>query len=88
MPKKEILIEKLMRKRIPRNFTVKELDALMRACGCEKSSGGRGSSLSYYHIETNRILVFDGPHPGNELYPYQIKRVREFLIDLGEVKGV
>ena len=28
--------------------------------------------------------MFDGPHPGNELYVYQVKKVREFLQSLDE----
>lgn len=85
LPKKDDLIEKLMRKSIPKNFTKRELDALMRYCGCEKDSGGRGSAISYYHKATGRILRFDGPHPGNELYPYQIKLVRTFLNEINEL---
>jgi len=85
VPKKEALIEKLMRKQIPKNFTTKELDALMGKCGCEKYPGGRGSSISYYHKETGRILIFDSPHPGNELYTYQVRKVREFLKEIGEI---
>lgn len=85
MPKKDALIEKLMRKSIPKNFTKKELDSLMSKCGCEKYLGGRGSAIAYYHKTSGRILQFDGPHPGNELYPYQIKMVRQFLQEIGEV---
>lgn len=67
MPKKEDLLAKLMRKPAPTNFTVRELDTLMSKCGCKRDSGGRGSGIRYVQIETGRILVFDGPHPGNEL---------------------
>ena len=28
----------------------------------------------------------DGPHPGNELYPYQIKRIIAFLEGVGEIE--
>ena len=69
MPKKSVLIEKLIRKPIPRNFTKQELDALMNKCNCDKFSGGRGSGIGYVHRETKRIVQFDEPHPGNELYP-------------------
>ena len=93
MPKKEDLMEKIWRKSIPKNFTVNELDALIHMgegdgnrgmCGCEKCSGGRGSAIAYIHISTGRKLIFDGPHPGKELYSYQIKKVRTFLEDIGE----
>ena len=86
MSKKEILMTKLLRKPAPTNFTVRELDALMSKCGCTKYSGGRGSGLRYYHVHTGRVLTFDGPHPGNELYRYQVKAVIVFLQDIDEIK--
>ena len=85
MPKKEKLLEKLFRTPIPKNFTVNELDALMGQCGCVRGNGGRGSAISYYHRATGHILRFDGPHPGNELYCYQIKMIREFLDAVNEI---
>lgn len=85
MPKKEGLLQKLCRKPIPKNFTKSELDILMKKCECEKYSGGRGSSIAYLHKETKRILQFDEPHPGKELYIYQIKMTIQFLKDIGEL---
>lgn len=85
MPKKDKLLNKLMQKRIPKNFTTNDLDALMSQCGCTKHSGGRGSAIMYIHTATNLKLVFDGPHPGNELYTYQVKLVRKFLKDINEI---
>ena len=85
MPKKEVLLKKLMKKPLPKNFTTRELDTLMKQCGCEKYSGGRGSSIAYYHRDSKRILTFDGPHPGNELYTYQIKMVLAFLKEIKEL---
>lgn len=84
MPKKENLLAKLFAARLPRSFTTNDLDALMRYCNCEKTPGGRGSAISYYHLPTKRILRFDGPHPENTLYAYQVKMVRNFLIEIGE----
>ena len=85
MGKKEELLDKLLRRPIPRNFTVNELDLLMKKCGCEKFSGGRGSGIGYVHMESKRILQFDSPHPGKELYTYQIKKTIAFLKDIGEI---
>lgn len=85
MPKKKELIEKLCRKPNPKNFTTRELDLLMGKCGCEKFSGGRGSGIGFVHTETNRILQFDQPHPGNELYRYQIIKTIEFLKEIGQL---
>ena len=86
MPKKKELLNKLFRKPYPKNFTIRELDILMRKCDCEKFNGGRGSSIGYIHNKTKSILQFDGPHPGNELYKYQIDKVKQYIeaIDEGE----
>lgn len=86
MPKKDELVRKLLSKPMPTNYTVRELDALMSKCGCTKFEGGRGSGIGYLHNKSKRIIQFDGPHPGHELYRYQIKKVIEFLQELGEIK--
>lgn len=86
MPKKKDLLEKLCRKPCPNNFTTRELDLLMKKCSCERFEGGRGSGVGYVHEGTKRILQFDQPHPGNELYRYQIEKVIKFLRDIGELK--
>lgn len=83
--KKEDLIQKLTTKPTPRNFSMRELDFLMKRCGCLKKQGGRGSSVAYVHAETKRILQFDQPHPGTELYTYQVKMVIAFLQGIGQI---
>ena len=85
MPTKKELIQKLTAKRLPRNYTVRELDTLMSKCNCEKYQGGRGSGIGYKHIGTGRAIQFDAPHPGKELYAYQVKAVIEFLKSIGEI---
>ena len=85
MPGKESLLNKLTSKPLPTNFTMRELDTLMKKCGCRKFSGGRGSGIGYIHDETGRIVQFDAPHPGNELYRYHINMIKKFLKDIGEI---
>ena len=68
------------------NFMTRELDTLMQKCGCRKYSGGRGSAIKYVHEESGRVLAFDAPHPGNELYRYHVNAVKKFLSDIGEVE--
>ena len=84
MPKKKELLEKLYRKPYPKNFTTRDLDALMSKCNCTKFQEGRGSGIGFVHNETKRVLQFDGPHPGNELYKYQIEKTKKFIDDIGE----
>ena len=81
MSQKEKLLERLKRK--PKDFTIDELDTLLKHCGCEKYEGGRGSGIHYIHLETKRILSFDVPHPGKELKSYHIRAALEFLKEIG-----
>lgn len=87
MPTKSVLIKKLTATPAPRNFTVRDLDSLMSKCSCEKYQGGRGSGIGYRHLPSNRAIQFDSPHPGKELYRYQVKAVIAFLRDIGEIEG-
>lgn len=86
MGKKDDLINKLFAKRMPRNFTIRELMLLMEQCNCKTFQGGRGSSIGFFHEPTKRILQFDLPHPENELYLPLVKKTKAFLIDIGEVE--
>ena len=85
MGQKEKLLSKLMSVPTPVNFTTRELDSLMNKCGCIKFSGGRGSGIGYVHNESKRIIIFDAPHPGNELHKDHIKKIIRFLKETGEV---
>ncbi len=42
--------------------------------------------MKYVHEESGRIVEFDAPHPGNELYRYHVNMVKKFLSDIGEVE--
>ena len=84
MPTKDELLKKLFNKALPKNFTKNELNTLMSACNCEKGQGSRGSGIRFYHRKTGRFLAFDEPHPGNELYPYQVKIAKAFIMEIGE----
>ena len=86
MSKKEKLIVRLCSKPIPRNFTLSELYTLVQCCGCTIKQGGRGSGIRIVHIEKKRVLAFDRPHPGNELYSWQVQAVIDFLKEIGEIK--
>ena len=84
MPTKDELLKKLFNKVLLKNSTKNELNTLMSACNCEKGQGGRGSGIRFYHRKTGRILAFDEPHPGNELYPHQVKMAEAFIMEIGE----
>ena len=85
MPSKDELVRKLIAHPLPRNFTVRELDQLMKKSNCEKYQGGRGSGIGYRHLPSQRAVQFDMPHPGKELKPYQVKAVITFLRSVKEI---
>lgn len=75
------LLERIRQR--PTDFTVRELKSLMKQCGCIFSEGGRGSGLRFYHPDTGRILAFDQPHPEKALYRDQVKKVLQYLKEIG-----
>ena len=85
MPKKEVLLRKLCQKPYPRDFSIRELNALMGKCDCKKMQGGRGSGVRFKHLLTGKDLAFDLPHPGHELHRYHIMAVMDFLHEIGEL---
>ncbi len=85
MPTKKSLLAKIQSKPYTKNFTINELDSLMGKCGCAKETAGRGSGVKY--TNGKRSLIFDLPHPGNKLYIYQVKKVIEYLICIGEIEN-
>lgn len=53
---------------------------LLSALGAESTEKG-GSMVG---IRLNgRYAVFHRPHPGNEIYPSDLKRIRRFLVEAG-----
>ena len=86
MSNKEQLIRKLMNNPITKTFSVRDLDKLLSSCGCVKMIGGRGSAIKYKHLDSGKVLIFDKPHPGNNLYRYHIMLVRRILKTIREVE--
>ena len=87
MSQKEDLIARLKSK--PRDFEIRELEKLLRLCGCEKSNAGRtsGSAVKYTYVRAGvkRVFMFRKPHPENVLKKYIIEGAIEFLSDIGEI---
>lgn len=53
---------------------------LLVALGAEITE--KGGSMVGVRLN-KRYAVFHGPHPGKEIYPSDLKRVRRFLIEAG-----
>ncbi len=57
----------------------------MPLCGITETLSDVESVRVVHHEETKRIVQFDGTHPGNELYRFQIKMIIKFLGEVGEI---
>ena len=56
---------------------------LLRARGADITE--KGGSMVGIRLN-NRYAVFHKPHPGNEIYPSDLKRIRRFLIEADAVQ--
>lgn len=57
--------------------------ALLRALGAGITE--KGGSMVGIRLNS-RYAVFHKPHPGNEIYPSDLKRIRRFLIETGVIE--
>jgi len=68
--------EKLLRDPIAKDFTWDELSCLLLALGYIKKEGS-GSRVKFFHKETKYPISLHKPHPGNEIKPRALKRIRD-----------
>ena len=64
----------------PKDFTWKELVALLEGLGYSKVAGGKsgGSRVRFVHAEHPPISLHR-PHPGSVLKRYQVEQIEEVL---------
>lgn len=63
-----------------KNITFRNMAALLAAVGCTMKQR-EGSRVEF---RSGRFeMHLHEPHPGKEIKPYQVKRARQFLIDIG-----
>jgi hypothetical protein len=86
MDKKDEQIKRLLLK--PKDYTINELDSLMKNCGCVKANRGKtsGSAIKYIHESSGLKLFIHEPNPGKILKPYVINLIIKFLRDVNEIK--
>lgn len=85
MGKKERLIERLLS--MPKDFEQREMDTLLKQCGCVLDNRGKtsGSAVRYIHKATEASFVYHRPHPGNIIKLYVLKQVIQFLQKVKEI---
>ncbi len=66
-----------------KNIRWNDFTALLEAVDAEISY--KGGSMVGVRLH-GRYAVFHKPHPGNEIYPSNLKRIRRFLIETGAAK--
>lgn len=77
MSKKEKLVARLLA--IPRNFIYNEAKTLMGILGFEESNKGHTSGSRVEFFKGDYSVILHKPHPGNELKPYQVRQLIEYL---------
>lgn len=77
MSKKEKLVARLLA--IPRNFTYNEAKTLMGILGFEESNKWHTSGSRVEFFKGDYSVILHKPHPGNELKPYQVRQLIEYL---------
>lgn len=77
MSKKEKLVARLLAR--PRDFTYDEARTLLGLLGFEEYNKGRTSGSRVQFFKDDFSVLLHKPHPGNELKPYQVKQLAEYL---------
>ena len=77
------ILDDIFRKPDLRDVQWGDFMALMSALGAEISE--RGGSMVGLRLN-GRYAVFHKPHPGNEIYLSDLKRIRRFLSEAGVTK--
>lgn len=78
-------IERL--KRVPRDYTFKEAQAVLKHLGFELRNKGKtsGSRVQFYRVSDGKAILLHKPHPGDIMQEYSIRRLIERLEELGEI---
>ena len=77
MSKKDKLIKKLKSK--PKSFTIDEAKSLITSLGAQETKKGKTGGSRVKFVYNDKALFLHEPHPGNELKPYQVDDIIEFL---------
>lgn len=72
---------------LPRDYTFSEAKALMCKLGFEISNKGKtsGSRVRFYRLSDGAIVDLHKPHPQDEMKPYAVKQLRDYLMEIGEL---
>jgi len=82
----EKLLERFLR--FPTDFTWDELNRLLNKHGYYQNNKGKtsGSRVAFEKRDSDISLDLHRPHPRNNLKPYQMKDIFEFLKKIEEIK--
>lgn len=72
---------------LPKDYSFTEAVSLMKRLGFEVINKGKtsGSRIRFYRSSDGAAINLHKPHPQDEMKPYAVKQLREFLKDLGEL---
>ena len=72
---------------IPRDYTFTEAKSLMMKLGFEIINKGKtsGSRVRFYRTSDKASIDLHKPHPNDEMKPYAVRQLKEYLIEIGEL---
>lgn len=72
---------------LPKDYTFSEARALMEKLGFEAMNKGKtsGSRIKFYRESDRSAINLHKPHPQDEMKPYAVKQLRDFLKEIGEL---
>lgn len=74
-------------KSLPKNYTFTEARSLMTKLGFIEFNKGKtsGSRVKFYRESDGASIDLHKPHPQDDMKPYAVKHLKEFLIEIGEL---
>lgn len=70
----------LLNNPMPKGLPFREVESMMKGIGCEIVEG-EGSRVTF--LLNDKKWHTHRPHPEKEIWPYQIRSLRAFLINMG-----
>lgn len=72
---------------LPKDYTFAEAKSLMAKLGFEMLNKGKtsGSRVRFYRPSDGAATDLHKPHPLDEMKPYAVRQLRDYLIEIGEL---
>ena len=72
---------------LPKDYTFSEAITLMKGLGFDVINKGKtsGSRIRFFRKTDGASIDLHKPHPRDEMKPYAVKQLRDYLVEIGEL---